>query len=251
MKIENSKFWNIQKVIQSQDKSVEYTNGYEKFLYEKVAQYAERQKILIEKVKVFGCGTGREIKGILSALSVKTIKASDISENMIDRAKNHIKTWGIEDKVSLLTADAVTFKDVPESYDLVTLMSCMLTYVPEKKDRYSVFKTSYDILKKGGCVIGVVHNQVGTPQKTLFFWCRRILKPFLKHEVGYRIAGFYGYDVPGYYFSKKELKQHLAENGFESIEITSLSEFYKSINYNYNRLKGYNNLLFFATKPTK
>ena len=63
-----------------------------------------------------------------------------------------------------------------------------------------------------------------------------------------RVTGFYGFDVKGYYFTKKDLRKHLQETGFVNIEIKSLSEYCKEINVPYNRLKGMNNLIFFATK---
>ncbi len=248
MKVENKDFWEREDVIQSQDKSIQNTSGYEKYLYEKARDYFSTVKIEINKAKVFGCGTGREINGILHTLNVGKIVATDIAENMISKAKIHMQNWGYQDKVTLKVCDATQFSDDKESYELVTLMSCMLTYVNKKEDRYTIFKTAHNILKPNGCLIGVVHNQIGTPQKTAFFMLRRLLKPFLKDEVGNRTAGFYGCDVPGYYFSRTDLHNHLADNGFKNIEIKSLSEYYKEINFKYNRLKGYNNLLFFATK---
>jgi SAM-dependent methyltransferase len=248
MKIENKDFWEREDVIHSQDKHMNSTSDYELYLYKKAQQYFSKMKITVNKAKSFGCGTGRELNGIIATLSPEKILATDIAENMIRKAKVNVKEWGLQDRVTLGIADATKYADLSESYDLVTLMSCTLTYISKKADRYAVFKTSYDILKPKGCLIGVVHNQVGTPQKTAYFLLRRLLKPFLKNEVGNRTAGFYGFDVPGYYFSKKDLLEHLQDNGFKNIEIKSLSELYKETNKKYNRLKGYNNLVFFATK---
>lgn len=248
MKIENKDFWEREDVIYSQDKHMTSTSDYEMYLYEKAKDYFSKMNIDIKNAKAFGCGTGRELHGIIGTLSPGKILATDIAENMIRKAELNIKEWGFEDKVTLGIADATQFSGEKESYELVTLMSCTLTYISKKQDRYKVFKTSNDILKPNGCLVGVVHNQVGTPQKTAYFFLRRLLKPFLKNEVGNRTAGFYGFDVPGYYFSKKDLYDHLKDNGFKNIEIKSLSELYKEKNQEYNRLKGYNNLLFFATK---
>jgi ubiquinone/menaquinone biosynthesis C-methylase UbiE len=248
MKIENKDFWERDDVIHSQDKHMTSTSDYEMYLYKKAQQYFSKMKITVNKAKSFGCGTGRELNGIIAIISPEKIVATDIAENMIRKAKVNVQEWGFQDRVTLEIADATQYSDTKESYDLVTLMSCTLTYISKKADRYAVFKTSYDILKPKGCLVGVVHNQVGTPQKTVYFLLRRMLKPFLKNEVGNRTAGFYGFDVPGYYFSKKDLLEHLQDNGFKNIEIKSLSELYKETNKPYNRLKGYNNLVFFATK---
>lgn len=249
MKIENKDFWEREDIIHSQDKTVGDTSNYEAYLYEKTKSYFTNLNVSIKKAKIFGCGTGREINGILKYLSINSILATDISENMIKKGNENIISWNLHDKVKLEVADATIFTAKDNSYELVTLMNCMLTYVKDRKDRYTIFKTAHDILLPKGVLIGAVHNQVGTPQKTIYFLLRRILKPFLKNEPGNRITGFYGFDVGGYYFTKKDLHKHLSDNGFENIEIKSLSEYYKEINIKYNRLKGYNNLIFFATKP--
>lgn len=248
MKIENKNFWEREDVIYSQDKHMTSTLDYEIYLYEKAKDYFSKMNITVKKTKAFGCGTGRELHGIIDTFAPEKILATDIAENMIKKAEINIREWGYDDRVTLGLADATKYTDNNDSYELVTLMSCTLTYISKKADRYAVFKTAHNILKPDGCLIGVVHNQVGTPQKTAYFLLRRLLKPFLKNEVGNRTAGFYGFDVPGYYFSKKDLFIHLKDNGFKNIEIKSLSEIYKEKNQKYNRLKGYNNLVFFATK---
>lgn len=249
MKIENKDFWEREDIIQTQDKSAANTSNYEAYLYEKTNNYFKKLNLKIKKAKVFGCGTGREINGILKYLKIDSILATDISENMIKKGSENIIFWNLQDKVILEVADATKYTAKESSFELVTLMNCMLTYVKDKKDRYTIFKTSYDILISKGVLIGAVHNQVGTPQKTVYFFLRRILKPFLRDEPGNRITGFYGFDVGGYYFTKKDLHKHLSDNGFTNIEIKSLEEYSKENNLKYNRLKGYNNLIFFATKP--
>lgn len=249
MKIENKDFWEREDIIHSQDKTVGDTSSYEAYLYEKVKSYFTNLNVSIKKAKIFGCGTGREINGILKYLSIDSVLATDISENMIKKGHENIISWNLQNKVQLEVADATKFTANAGSYELVTLMNCMLTYVKDRKDRYAIFKTANNVLVPKGVLIGAVHNQVGTPQKTIYFLLRRILKPFLKDEPGNRVTGFYGFDVGGYYFTKKDLHKHLSDNGFENIEIKSLSEYYKEISIEYNRLKGYNNLIFFATKP--
>lgn len=249
MKIENKEFWEREDVIHSQNKTVVNTSNYEAYLYEKAKNYFSTINISVKFAKIFGCGTGREINGILKYVPIDAILATDISENMIKKGRENVISWNLQDKVKLEVADASKFTAKANSFELVTIMNCMLTYIQDRKDRYTIFKTAHDILSPKGVLIGVVHNQVGTPQKTLYFLLRRLIKPFLKNEPGNRTTGFYGFDVSGYYFTKKDLHKHLSDNGFVNIEIKSLSEYYKEINFKYNRLKGYNNLIFFATKP--
>lgn len=248
MKIENKEFWEREDIIYSQDKTVADTSNYEAYLYEKASNYFSKKNIKVSYAKVFGVGTGREIHGILKYISIDKILATDISVNMIKKGIENIKNWNLHSKVAMQVSDATTFVAPKESFELVTLMNCMLTYVKNRNDRYKIFKTTYDILQPDGVLIGAVHNQVGTPQKTTYFLLRKILKPFLKNEVGSRVTGFNGFDVGGYYFSEKDLYKHLNDNGFKNIEIKSLSQYYKEVNIKYNRLKGYNNLIFFATK---
>lgn len=249
MKIENKDFWEREDIIQTQDKSAANTTNYEAYLYEKANNYFQAKSTVVSNAKIFGCGTAREIFGILKYIKIDHIRATDIAENMIKKGKENIKKWNLEDKVTLEVADATKFKAAENSFELVTFMNCILNYVKDRKDRYTIFKTAHEILKPNGVIIGVVHNQVGTPQKTVYFFLRRMLKPFLKKEPGNRITGFNGFKFEGYYFSKKDLSKHLSDNGFTNIDIKSLEEYSKENNLKYNRLKGYNNLIFFATKP--
>lgn len=249
MKIENKEFWEREDVIHSQNKTVVNTSNYEAYLYEKAKNYFSTINISVKFAKIFGCGTGREINGILKYVPIEAILATDISENMIKKGRENVMSWNLQDKVKLEVADASKFTAKANSFELVTIMNCMLTYIQDRKDRYTIFKTAHDILSPKGVLIGVVHNQVGTPQKTIYFFLRNLFKPFLKNEPGNRITGFKGYYFMGYYFKEEELKNTLLEIGFENVEVKSLSEYYKEIDLKYNRLKGYNNLLFFATKP--
>lgn len=250
MKIQNKDFWEDESVIMTQDRTISGSSDYEVFLYLKALAYLKtRKKQFI--AKIFGCGTGREINELFKYLPIESAIATDISENMIKKCHENLINWKISQKVTTHVINATDYVDKEKKIDIVLLMNSILTYVSDKGSRYKIFKNSFDILNNEGCIIGVVHNQIGTPQKTLYFMLRRILKPFLKNEVGNRMTGFKGFKVSGYYFSKKDLHRHLSDNGFQNIEILSLAEYYKQKNYKYDRLKGYNNLLFFATKNAK
>jgi len=246
MKVENKSFWENQVVIATQDRSVSSSSNYEVFLYEKVVSYLNNKKKIC--AKIFGCGTGREIPEVIKYIGAERVLASDIAENMIKKCNENLINWGLSDVVITEVVDAAKFENKDYSFDVVTIMNNMLTYVIEKQQRNEIFKKSYEILNDTGCIIGVVHNQVGTPQKTGYFFIRKILKPFLKKEVGYRLTGFKGLRFGGYYFTKKDLYKHLNDNNFKNIEIISLEEFSEIKKISYDRLRGYNNLLFFATK---
>lgn len=248
MKIENKDFWEIENVIYTQDYRATQTSDYEAYLYEKLAQLTAQNGVKIENAKIFGCGTGREILGLMKYFDLKRVLGTDISENMIKKGNINIKEWNLSEKVSLQVGDATQFSGQNESYELVTLMNSVLTYVDKKEDRYKIFKASNEILKSGGYIIGSVHNQSGAPLKTIYFFLRRCLKPFLRNEPGNRMTGFKGYDVKGYYFTKNGLKKHLQDANFKVVEILSLGEYYKKQNVKYNKLKGWNNIIFIAKK---
>lgn len=246
MRVENKFFWEDQNVIATQDRSVSSSSNYEVYLYNKVFSFFNSHENL--NAKVFGCGTGREIPEVMKYIGIKNVVASDISENMIKKCNENLLKWGLINNVITKVTDAAQFKSEVQYFDVVTFMNNMLTYVTDKEERDKIFKNSYQILNDNGCIIGVVHHKVGTPQKTVYFLLRRFLKPFLKTEVGFRLTGFKGFKFGGHYFSKNEIFNHLKENDFKNIEVISLAEFSKNNNLSYNRLKGYNNLLFFATK---
>lgn len=247
MKVEHKDFWGFDEVIGTQDRTIPSSSDYEVYLYNKAADHFKSAASGL-RAKIFGCGTGREIPEVLKYTKCETAVASDLSENMIKKCDENLAAWGIADKVQTIVCDAASYRAPAGSFDVVTIMNNMLTYVVSRDERYKIFKNCHELLSDRGVFLGVVHHQKGSPQKTLFFLMRQILKPFLSHEVGFRHTGFKGYKIEGYYFTEKELRKHLVDNGFNNIEILSLSEYYKRKNFKYDKLKGYNNLIFFATK---
>lgn len=241
-KITNKDFWEKEEIIKTQE-VVESAAEYELFLFEKASQ---NQKV--RKIKIFGCGTGREIKAIYDFFEPHKIVASDISENMIKKCKNNVTNWKINGIVDALTLSATDYKSTDLKFDLVTILNSMLTYVPKKKDRIKIFQNSFSILEQNGILIGTVHNQTGTLSKTLYFKLRRLFSFFLGEKVGNRDTGFNGFKVPGYYYDKETLISDIKSVGFSKVETWSLSEFYQMIGKNYNVRKGYNNLIFIAQK---
>ena len=175
--------------------------------------------------------------------------ASDISENMIAKCNDNLKLWKIDAITETLAINATEYNKVEEAFELVTILNSMLTYVPLKEDRLEIFKNSNQILKQNGTLIGTVHNQVGTLAKTAYFKLRNVFSFVFGDKVGNRMTGFNGFEVSGYYYDKKTLKNDLVLSGFKNIEIYSLEDFFKMNGQTYNRKKGYNNLIFIASKP--
>ena len=246
MKIKNKDFWEKQDIIATQE-VLKNASDFEVFMFEKVK---ERNFSIgkTELIKVFGCGTGREMKAIADFFDPIKITGSNISENMIAKCKENLKLWKIDRFTETVVGDAKEYNKSANTFDLVTILNSMLTYVPNKIDRLKIFKNSFQILKPKATIIGTVHNQVGAPAKTYYFKFRNIFSLFYGDKVGNRNTGFNGFRVSGYYYTKKGLIDDLKESGFSSIEVYSLEEFYALNGNYYNRKKGYNNLIFIASK---
>lgn len=245
MKIENKDFWEKEDVIATQ--KLTNASDFEIFMFEK-AKERSASNSKIENIKIFGCGSGREIQAIANFFSPSVIVASDISENMIKKCSTNLKKWNIENITETLVINAVDYNKEHNKFELVTILNSMLTYVPNKMDRIAIFKNSNQILKSNGTIIGTVHNQVGTFPKTMYFKMRNLFSFLLRDKVGNRMTGFNGFKVPGYYYDKKTLEKDLLLSGFKGVEIYSLEDFSTMHGRTYNRKKGYNNLIFIATK---
>jgi ubiquinone/menaquinone biosynthesis C-methylase UbiE len=246
MKINNKEFWEIDNVIDVQD-SIKHATDFEQFMFEQ-AQKRYSEIGTIDTIKIFGCGTGREIESIADFFKPKKIVASDISENMIEKCNQNLKIWKIDSITETLVGDAKDYNKVSNAFQLVTILNSMLTYVVEKADRIQIFKNAYQILQPNGVLIGTVHNQEGTFLKTNYFRLRNIFSFIYGEKVGHRTTGYNGFEVPGYYYRKKDLLKDIKSANFKNIEIYSLEEFYALKNVKYNRKTGYNNLIFIAQK---
>lgn len=246
MQIENKDFWEKEDIIATQ--RLKKISDFEQFMLNRATElYAAFGTI--KNIKIFGCGSGREVESIADFFKPTRIVASDISENMIAKCNENLKLWKIDDITETVAINAVDYNKESEAFELVTILNSMMTYVPDRKDRIAIFKNSCQILKPNGILIGTVHNQEGVLTKTVYFKIRNLFSFVLGDKVGNRDTGFNGFKVPGYYYSKKGLIQDLNESGFKKVEAYSLDEFYAKHNVSYDRKKGYNNLIFIASKP--
>lgn len=246
MKIDNKEFWEKDDVIVTQ--RLKKIADFEKYMLDKANEFYNKFG-KIENIKIFGCGSGREIESIAEYFMPKRIVASDISENMINRCNDNLRSWNIDSITETVAINATEYDYELNSFELVTILNSMMTYVADKNDRMRIYNNSFNILKKNGIIIGTVHNQEGVFLKTFYFKIRNLFSFILGDKVGNRDTGFNGFKVPGYYYNSYGLKNDLQEAGFQVVEISSLEEFNKKQNLTYNRKKGYNNLFFIAIKP--
>jgi len=246
MRFTNKDFWNQSDVIMSQDKlTLPKLYFYEAVLLEKVP-FDHRAKL---RIQVFGCGTGREIPGILEIFPNAEIIASDIADKMIEKCRHNIGKWGLGDKpIKLIVSPSEEVDEPAGSSDIVTIMNNMLTYVTPISARMKVFENAGRILRENGYVIGVVHHRYGKPLKTLYFLFQVLIQWMPGVRLGDRLGGFFGKRIRFHYFSKGEVRMLLEGTGFQPVLITDLKGLYASFGKNYSRWRGDNNIVFIGRK---
>jgi len=246
MELDNKDFWEKSTVVVSQDKKKK-SSDFEFFMFQKAK--AMYQKFgAIQNIKIFGCGTGREIESIAEYFNPTKMVASDIAENMIVKCNENLKIWNLDSITETLAIDAKEYNKVSDAFELVTILNSMMTYVIDRNDRITIFKNAKQILKSNGVIIGTVHNQEGTFLKSSFFKLRNLLSFYYGDAAGIRSTGFHGFKLKAYYYTKSGLQKDIESAGFKNIEIYSLEEYYALQNIKYDRSKGYNNLIFIAQK---
>lgn len=246
MKFENKDFWNQTDVILSQDKSERpRLSFYEQILLQKLPLKQKSHLI----IQVLGCGTGREIPGILENFPNAKIVASDIAEKMIEKCFVNIDAWQLKnDQVKVLLSASENLDQPSSSSDIITTFTSTLTYVVPEATRHRFFSNANRMLKHNGYIVGVVHHRYGRLSKSLYFLLQSLYAWLPGVTNGDRIGGFFGKGVKTHYFTCKEVKKLLLTNGFNPILVTDLKGLYASLGKNYNSLKGDNNIVFIGQK---
>jgi SAM-dependent methyltransferase len=246
MVLDNKDFWEKNSVVLSQDIKKQIFD-FELFMFQKAKEIHQKFGT-IQNIKIFGCGTGREIESIAEYFNPTKIVASDISQNMIEKCNENLKNWSLSSTTQTIAIDAKEYNKVSNEFELVTLLNSMLTYVIDRNDRITIFKNVAQILRPNGIVIGTVHNQEGTILKSTFFKLRNLFSFYYGDRAGIRSTGFRGFKLKAFYYKKKGLHHDILVAGFKNIEIYSLEEYFALQNIKYDRKKGYNNLIFIAQK---
>jgi ubiquinone/menaquinone biosynthesis C-methylase UbiE len=244
VKISNQEFWNLTDVIQSQDRATPELMYYEKYLLSQVPATRVRH------VLVLGCGTGREIPGILSYYPQAHITAVDLSENMIKVCLENLKAWGISPlQVNCVVSSAEELQMPSQQFDVVVIFNNMITYVTPAASRAQLFRNTFQLLKPEGVLLGVAHHQRGGIRKTIYFLLQQLYGPIAGVEVGSRNGGFFGKSVPTFYYSNRGLRSDLEGASFIDVQVLSLADYAARNGASYNMLKGTNNLLFYGQRP--
>jgi len=243
--VDHDNLWNMSNMVDEYNIQAPTLLWSESCLTEKSKSFLKEN---VHNILCVGCGGGREVLPLHQTFENATIYANDIAEKMIEKAIANFKLWNIERSLKPLlgSIENIVFKE--PVFQVITAFNNVLCFVTPRRNRNQVFKKFYDITTPNGVLIGMVHHVYGTPLKTLYFLLQRVISPFQKKEFGDRNAGKKEQKYFAHYYSRTELRELLEQAGYTQIEITSLAEFYKSKERKYNRLKGYNNLMFYAVK---
>ena len=131
-------FWNRRSEVFDKQVLSVYENAYRKTV-KRSAAFLKKE----DRVFEIGCGTG--VATIPLSKYVKEITATDISENMIQKAREKAKNQS-KDNIIFRTGELTEMEVEPESYDVVAAYNVLL-YM---KNQEEVLKKIYEVLKPGG-----------------------------------------------------------------------------------------------------
>ena len=97
------------------------------------------------KILDLGCGTGNITLKILERFPEAKITCLDLSENMIEIAKNKLSDY---DNVDYIIGDFTT-TEITEKYDAI-VSSLALHHIPNDKEKEIMYKAIYEALNTGG-----------------------------------------------------------------------------------------------------
>lgn len=243
--IDHNNLWNMRSMVDEYDIQNPTLLWSENCL---VAKSKSNLKLDVHNILCVGCGGGREVLPLHETYTNATIYANDIAEKMIEKAIINFKLWNIEKSVKPLLGSIEKIEFEKPIFQMITAFNNVLCFITPRKNRNELFKKFYHITTPGGVLMGMVHHVYGTPLKTSYFILQKLLSPFQKKEFGDRSAGKREQKYFAHYYTKKEVRELLHQAGYTQIEVSSLSEFYKSRNRKYDRLKGYNNIVFYGVK---
>ena len=137
-RVEAPAFWNRRSEVFDKQVLSVYENAYRKTV-KRSAAFLKKE----DRVFEIGCGTG--VATIPLSKYVKEITATDISENMIQKAREKAKNQS-KDNIIFRTGELTEMEVEPESYDVVAAYNVLL-YM---KNQEEVLKKIYEVLKPGG-----------------------------------------------------------------------------------------------------
>lgn len=188
-------FWNRRSEVFDKQVLSVYENAYRKTV-KRSAAFLKKE----DRVFEIGCGTG--VATIPLSKYVKEITATDISENMIQKAREKAKNQS-KDNIIFRTGELTEMEVEPESYDVVAAYNVLL-YM---KNQEEVLKKIYEVLKPGGIFLSATDCLGRNLSKDS-------VKKFWKSKL--HLMPYVAFDTP------ISLMRKVQKNDFEVLEIVNL-----------------------------
>ncbi|MBS5091176.1 class I SAM-dependent DNA methyltransferase [Blautia hansenii] len=188
-------FWNRRSEVFDKQVLSVYENAYRKTV-KRSAAFLKKE----DRVFEIGCGTG--VATIPLSKYVKEITATDISENMIQKAREKAKNQS-KDNIFFRTGELTEMEVEPESYDVVAAYNVLL-YM---KNQEEVLKKIYEVLKPGGIFLSATDCLGRNLSKDS-------VKKFWKSKL--HLMPYVAFDTP------ISLMRKIQKNDFEVLEIVNL-----------------------------
>lgn len=188
-------FWNRRSEVFDKQVLSVYENAYRKTV-KRSAAFLKKE----DRVFEIGCGTG--VATIPLSKYVKEITATDISENMIQKAREKAKNQS-KDNIIFRTGELTEMEVESESYDVVAAYNVLL-YM---KNQEEVLKKIYEVLKPGGIFLSATDCLGRNLSKDS-------VKKFWKSKL--HLMPYVAFDTP------ISLMRKIQKNDFEVLEIVNL-----------------------------
>lgn len=188
-------FWNRRSEVFDKQVLSVYENAYRKTV-KRSAAFLKKE----DRVFEIGCGTG--VATIPLSKYVKEITATDISENVIQKAREKAKNQS-KDNIIFRTGELTEMEVEPESYDVVAAYNVLL-YM---KNQEEVLKKVYEVLKPGGIFLSATDCLGRNLSKDS-------VKKFWKSKL--HLMPYVAFDTP------ISLMRKIQKNDFEVLEIVNL-----------------------------
>lgn len=188
-------FWNRRSEVFDKQVLSVYENAYRKMV-KRSAAFLKKE----DRVFEIGCGTG--VATIPLSKYVKEITATDISENMIQKAREKAKNQS-KDNIIFRTGELTEMEVEPERYDVVAAYNVLL-YM---KNQEEVLKKIYEVLKPGGIFLSATDCLGRNLSKDS-------VKKFWKSKL--HLMPYVAFDTP------ISLMRKIQKNDFEVLEIVNL-----------------------------
>ena len=188
-------FWNRRSEVFDKQVLSVYENAYRKTV-KRSAAFLKKE----DRVFEIGCGTG--VATIPLSKYVKEITATDISENMIQKAREKAKNQS-KDNIIFRTGELTEMEVEPERYDVVAAYN-VLWYM---KNQEEVLKKIYEVLKPGGIFLSATDCLGRNLSKDS-------VKKFWKSKL--HLMPYVAFDTP------ISLMRKIQKNDFEVLEIVNL-----------------------------